>query len=50
LKAEINVNDGEYAARFDEVVKIIVERRAGRHRRLKTVETIEDLEIWYKVK
>jgi len=49
LKVKISINDGEYTAHFDEAVRIIVERRAGRHRELKAVETIEDLDVWDEV-
>ena len=49
MKVEININDGEYTAHFDEVVRIIIEQRTGRHQGLKTVETIEDLDIWDEV-
>jgi len=49
LKVDININDGEFTAHFDEVAKITIERRIGLKGKIQAVETIEDLEIWYKV-
>jgi len=49
LKVDLNINSGEFTAYFDSVAKITIERRVGSSGKIQVVETIEDLEIWYKV-
>jgi len=45
LKVDLNINDGEFTAHFDEVAKITIERPADSKRKIRAVETIEDLEV-----
>jgi len=49
LKVDLNINDKAFTAHYEDVAKITIERRIGSGGKLQAVETIEDLEIWYKV-
>ena len=49
MKVDLNINDGEFIAHYENVAKIIVERRTGKDGTIHAVETIEDDEIVYGV-
>ena len=43
MKVDMSINDGEFTAHYDGVVKITIERIADLEGKLRSVETIEEI-------